>query len=283
MNLTPPKLKPLHVGIIAAVLALIIGAALANFWIKPIYDENKGLEATVAQLQNDGSDARLEAAQADVKKAATDKFYTLQGWNVQRGRYFLVGPNRRTIDLSHPFETLTSTVAMEHRRSLIPVLESWGRRKGLVISGLSLGPAPNNPNVLKNYETQPYRLDFRGLKVTGSFNQVLDLLASTETIPRLVLINNVALTAAQSGEGGDDITAVVRRATGNTVTADLDISVFIFTEGKFEADPRFPAAAQDAGAGGGGMGGPPMPGGGPPMPGGPPVGGPPMPGAPPPV
>lgn len=279
MNLTPPKLKPLHIGIIAALLAIVIGAATAYFWIMPMMKENQEVAQELEQLETRGAPARLDAAKKKVLEARAEQQQTNAAWANRQRRYFLIGPNRQPIDLSRPFETQTNIVAMEHRRTLIPILEGWARRNNVLISGLQLGAANTNPNSLQQFENQPYRLDFQNVNVTGTFNQILRMLNSTEGLPRLVSIRNVALTSAQSSTS--EPTLVLTDA--NTVTANLSFTVYIFTQGKFEKDSRFPDAAQQ-GQGAGGI----MPGGGPPMPGmmpggGPPIGPAPMPGGGPPV
>jgi hypothetical protein len=291
MNLNPPKLRPLHIFIIAAVLTLLIGGSLIYFWIMPINAENNTLSAAVATLQDQGSDMRKQQAEEDLQAAIAEAEATRERWARLEDRYFRVGPGRSVLDFSPQAGGrwgVLQTLSLEHVETLGPAIERWVAGTGnRLTSSISVEAAPRDPNAIPP-DVIPIRIG--GVRVAGSYASLLRLLRTTPTMPRLGLIDDVTVTAA-SGQ------AVTTGAPPReTVTADIGLMVYIFPRHGEQAT-AFPLPTGTEGAGPGfgggapmggappGMGAPPPPGmGAPPppgMPGPPPPPG--MPGAPPPM
>lgn len=272
MNLTPPKLKPLHIGIITALLFVLIAGALGYFWVLPIKQQNDQLASEVQTLQDQGSPDKLAGAKADKEKAKVFAVRQQHEYRLQEAKYFRVGPNRKALDVSNSFAALQE-LSLEQHQTLGPIIERWVTSSGnRLASRPTIAPAPTNPNALS---PDVIPVEVKGVRVTGTFPSMMRLLRSTRQLSRLMTIQSVSLTQA----GGGDVTQGM--PAFDTVSADLGLMVWIFpTPGKTRGNFTMPRGANTGG--GGGMMAPAAPMGAPmaaPMPGAP-AGAPPMPGGP---
>lgn len=296
MNLTPPKLKPTHIYILAGVLAILIAVG-AYFAVNPLLTENKALAANVESLMSSGSD--IEKANAEKALADAEKYVRAQeaSYRAIETRYMRIGPRGRervlNLDVASEEQKLANLnlLALEQSRTLGPVIERWVRSTGNTLNSAISVPAPStNPNALDNQDV--IQIDMKGVRVSGTFQSIMRMLRSTRQLPRLVQISSVSLSAGGAADG----TTTTPFASNNTVTADLDIATILFPRLPKGTVPNYPipsggAEGQggDMGGGGGAMpmpsgmpgsgmpGGPPMAPGGPPAPAGVPGGPPPMP------
>lgn len=278
MNLTPPKLRPLHIGIITAVLALIIGGAMANFWIMPIMKDNQAKQAVVTQLEDEGSVANQMAANLKLKNAVAKALATRVQWAAQEAKYFRVGPNKRVLDLSD-IETAQESLSEEQNLLLTGILVRWlsstGNRVLVPPTVDAKGPNPND------IAQDVIRVGAKGIKIQGTFKSVMNFLRATAKAPRLVTIDSVSLSSIGGDTSGGTVDPLAFMST-DTVIADLDLTVYIYPRGKLRplALPGGDTTGGGAAGPAGPYAGPSMPG-GPQMPGGPPRGPSGMPGGPP--
>lgn len=274
MNLTTPKLKPVHIGIIGALLAVIVGGALGWFFLKPLLEKNNQLASEVANLQSEGSEANEQAANKELAQAKVTATQTRARYTNFENRYFRVGPANQVLDLGSDVFRAHNNLSREQANVLGPLIQRWIAGTGNQLTQTpSIAAAPADPNAIIS---PVIRIDVKNVKTRGSFESTMRLLRSTPGVRRLVRINDVALSAAGADGDNGNVLAVRNPAS---VATDLDLSVFIFTRNADKAQRVPVPTGGDGGAPGGpvggAVGGPPMPG-GPPSGGGPP--GPPMPG-----
>ena len=300
MNLTPPKLKPVHIGILAILLAAIVGGAAAYLWIAPLVKSNSATLATVTDLESQGDPANKTRAEKKLADAMQKAAQAHNQWSVAQARYFRVGPKKLPIDLGADLWTAGEQLTLEKRTECAVALTKWVKSTGNTVvvmpevKGAPEGPNPNTIDPVLN------KYSLEGIKVQGTFPSILRLLRSTRGCSRLISIDKVNLTSAQSQSqdstsiGGSTAPAFMF-GNGDTVVAEMNLTVYIYPmNGDKMRKVAIPGG--DTGAGGGltapGSGlpgasspGPPMPGGprpgGPQMPGGPPMPGGPRPGGPP--
>lgn len=233
MNLS--KIKSLHVIIIGAVVAVIVGVGLFFVLIKPLKAKIKETEAkwkASAEIAAQEPAARRELDQALKEKAETEVKYS---------RY--QASKMPDIDLSNRENALLQ-LWKEQCLVLGPLIEKWPRRTGVqLLTGVSVPAPPVNPNVLQT--EPPTELQIGTLQVRGPFRKILDHLRSWNRFNRLVRIDMPTLVGPGPG-----------------MTSQYALTVIIF--------PRGVAGQQIAlaGAAAGGVAGAPAvaPGGAPAMP-----------------
>jgi hypothetical protein len=269
----PPKLKPVHIGIIAAVLALIAGGVMAKFWIMPVMQDNKVVQADVDNLMQTGSPANQTAADNEKNAALKKVAATKRDWAGYENRYFRIGPSNQPLDLALGGNRLPAAwlYSRERAETLGPKLNAWLASSGNAASFISVPAASVNPNDIPK---DVIAIDFQGVKLTGTFQSVMHFLKTTRSAPRLVSVMAVSLSSPGSSDSsGGGVTPVSTRSFRiNTVTADMDLRVYIFPRnGNQAGNYKVPAGAETGGGLGGASSGPPTTPSGPGMiPGGPP-------------
>jgi hypothetical protein len=276
MNLTPPKLKPLHIGILAVLLALIIGGAMGNFWLMPKLKDNQAKQASIDDLSVKGSDSNLTLANKKLADAKAVSQMTRMDWQIKEARYFRVGGDKQPIDLSDAWAA-HDRLADYVNNFLAHDLTVWLKHTGnKVVSPPAVDAIGPNPNDLQKY-ADIIPIPAKGAKVQGTFSSVMNLLNETRTCPRLITVESVELASSQGSDstGGTGVPAYF--FSTDTVVASIDFTVYIYPRGKYTAvDVPGGENGTSGSAGGGAIASPGrsgLPGGGPPMPGGPPMAG----------
>jgi hypothetical protein len=236
MNLNPPKLKPVHIAVIAVVLAIVIAVPMMYFWILPLRQENATLRSSIDGLEAQSSPQQLEAAERGIQEAQTyaeqieDRFERVQT------RLFRIGTRPQVLDLSNPFNAV-QVLSYERSQTLGPILVRWLNSQGnRLVSDITVPAAPANPNQIpREVITNSF-----SVQVAGTFDSVMRLLRAAQQVPRLVRIDNVTLTSG-AGEG---------QAPTGAINAAIAFTVLVFPETP-DTVPLFPVPG---GADAGGMG-----------------------------
>lgn len=272
MNFTVPKLKALYIVIIGVVLAVMVAAGFWFLRLEKLLKVNKDLQASVDQLMVDGSAANAAKARQAVADANVFVARQKKLWAAVEDRYFRAGPSKQPINLKDLLAA-NSQMSLEYSQVLGPTIRAWIESTGnKLVSSVGIPSVTANPNDLNK---MPIIVALNGVRVQGTFKSVMNLLRSTRSAKRLILISGVGVSATAS-----EVTlAQLRRRTNDSVVADLDLLVYYFPR-NYSASNKFEMPGGDT-ATGGGIGGP-MPGGPslgprsgmPGMPGGPMPGGP---------
>jgi hypothetical protein len=251
MNFTVPKLKALYIVIIGVVLAAMVAAGFWFLRLEKLLKVNKDLQASVDQLMLDGSAANAAKARQAVADAAVFVARQKKQWTAVEDRYFRVGPARQPLNLKDLLAA-NSQMSLEYSQILGPTIRAWIESTGnKLVSSVGIPSVTANPNDINK---MPIIVALNGVRVQGTFKSVMNLLRSTRSAKRLILISGVGISATAS-----EVTlAQLRRKSNDSVYADLDLLVYYFPR-NYSANNKFEMPGGDT-ATGGGIGGP-MPGG----------------------
>jgi hypothetical protein len=251
-----------HVSIFGGVLAIILGVGLFFFLLKPLYAENTSLEgqvesakrATISVDKNTFTYNQKEQAQAALDKAKARKARKERELAAVEVRKQL--PPNEAIDLGKGStdeivrKTLPRWVLLPQH--VIDRMNAFSARLAAkhrvrVFSDFK-APAPStDPEALKRLAGDAVAWNLGTVNVTGDFNDVMRWARDWNSAPLLVAVDGLKCQLA--GRNG-------------RVSADANITVFIFPKDKQVAPGTATAAAPAGGGGMGGGGNGPMGGGG---------------------
>lgn len=231
------------IAVVAIALVLIIGISVACFYflIKPE-------KARLAVLQGQLEAERQVAAQKQTAEAALAS--TKQAWLVaQRDLEQLRERKSIPISMYMPMMAMT-TMWWEYRENLPRAVEKWVADQGCTIETGASMPAPSlsPPNVPASGFLQVPEGQVLNLTISGSIANLEKLYRSLDQLPRVATIGGLSLSGS-----------------GDRLTAQVPLSLYIIVEGAEAVAPAAPAGGGmgggmggDMGGGmGGGMGGPP--------------------------
>lgn len=230
------------IAVVAIALVLIIGISVACFYflIKP---EKARLVALQGQLEQERQvAARKQTAESTL--AATKQAWLVAQRDLERLR------ERKSIPISMymPMMAMT-TMWWEYRENLPRAVEKWVADQGCTIETGAAMPAPSltPPNVPASGFLQVPEGQVLNLTISGSMANLEKLYKSLDKLPRVATIGGLSLSGS-----------------GDRLTAQVPLSLYIIVEGAEAVAPAAPAAAaggmgggMTGGGMGGGMGGPP--------------------------
>ncbi len=232
------------IAVVAIALVLIIGISVACFYflIKPE-------KARLATLQGQLEQERQVAARKQTAESTLAA--TKQAWLVaQRDLEQLRERKSIPISMYMPMMAMT-TMWWEYRENLPRAVEKWVADQGCTIETGAAMPAPSlsPPNVPASGFLQVPEGQVLNLTISGTMANLEKLYRSLDKLPRVATIGGLSLSGS-----------------GERLTAQVPLSLYIIVEGAEAVAPAAPAASGGMGGGmaggmGGGMGGG-MPGGG---------------------
>ncbi len=232
------KIPTLAVVAIALVLIIGISVACYYFLIKPE-------KARLAGLQTQLDQELQVAAQKQAKEAALES--TKAAWLKAQGDLEQLR-ERKSIPISMymPMMAMT-TMWWEYRENLPRAVEKWVADQGCTIETGASMPAPSltPPNVPASGFLQVPEGQVLNLTISGTLANLERLYKSLNQLPRVATIGGLSLSGS-----------------GDRLTAQVPLSLYIIVEGA-EATAPPPAAAAAGGMGGApgmgpGMGAPGM-------------------------